>query len=181
MIRAASDLKLREMTKTSTVCILCARWPRKEYWGDISGSRNVDWKSSQYSLQRFEHDLPLPTLGSENANFWSKLPYQAKYDEFGAFVIFPGLVTAWIFPFPWLKRILERQRFANEITVKIREDWQRYWKMIYRKASESSTIAGRSVKVLLWRKCFISRYEGTLVIYIIYTCPPSWIPNMASR
>jgi hypothetical protein len=36
-----------------------------EYSGDISGSRNNSWKCSQYSSQRFQHALPMSTLGSK--------------------------------------------------------------------------------------------------------------------
>jgi hypothetical protein len=57
----------------------CAKWPTKEYSGDISGSRNISWKHSQYSSERFEHGLPLPTLDSKNANSSSK-KYLAKHN-----------------------------------------------------------------------------------------------------
>jgi hypothetical protein len=47
----------------------CAKWLIKEYSGDISGIRNIGWKSSQYPSQR---RLPLSTFGSNNANSWTQ-------------------------------------------------------------------------------------------------------------
>jgi predicted HicB family RNase H-like nuclease len=36
-IQASGDRQLRQMTKTSITCAICAKRPMKEYSGDISG------------------------------------------------------------------------------------------------------------------------------------------------
>jgi hypothetical protein len=45
----------------------------KEYSIDVSGSRNISWKHSQYSAQRFEDALSLLALGPKIANFRTQI------------------------------------------------------------------------------------------------------------
>lgn len=58
--------------------------------------RTISWKRSDYSLQRPEHVLLLPTLGSKVLTLAYKVHFQAQCDSIGKSAMFSRLDTAQI-------------------------------------------------------------------------------------
>jgi hypothetical protein len=94
-----------------------------EYSRDIRGSRNISWKQSHYSSQRFEYALPLSTLHCKNHQ---KVPCQTQYDSFEASITFLGLVTTRFLPVSVTKKCSERTMICERWESHCKSDGNRF-------------------------------------------------------
>jgi hypothetical protein len=114
----------------------CVKWSTKEFSEDNCRSKNISWKCSEYSSQRFEHVFSTwMTLAGDSITMADK-------DEFLNNII---TVSA-------PKKCSERKQMIR----KRWEHWQIYQNMDSRNAAESFKNVGKSMQVYL---CVINHFH----------------------